>query len=174
VIGDYQTEEQMEKFGRSLGGSIIAHSTPVELLAELGSAGVLVVGVLFVGTWRGLGRIRVKKPRPGEPAPHPDLVRLSCYADGLRACLLAVVVSGAFLSLLYYSHLWVLLAAGSALPFVHAKTLAQIQAAGGGEVQAAPVVHRRSPDFPVERMFAPQPPQTRGLMPPSPRSRRRS
>lgn len=173
VIGDYQTEAQMEKFGRSLGGSIIAHSTPVELLAELGSAGVLVVGVLLVTTWRGLGRIRLKKRRAGEPAPHPDLVRLSAYADGLRACLIGVLVSGAFLSLLYYSHLWVLLAVGSALPFVHAKVLAQIQATGDVTAPSAPVVHRRSPDFQVERMFAPPPP-TRGIAPPLPGSRRRS
>lgn len=168
VIGDYQTEAQMEKFGRSLGGSIIAHSTWVELIAELGSAGAIVVLVLLVSTWRGLGRIRVKK-RPGEQI-HPDLVRLSCYADGIRAAIIAVVVSGAFLSLLYYSHLWVLLAVGSALPFVHAKVLAEINATGGA-TPAPPPVPRRSPDFKVETMLAPPP--TRGASLPPSRSRRR-
>jgi O-antigen ligase len=124
VIGDYQSAEQLAKFGRSLGGSIIAHSMHVELLAELGTVGVIVVAVLVCSTWTGLGKIRVEKPRPGEPAVHPDLIRLSCYADALRACILSVLVSGAFLSLLYYSHLWVLLAVGSALPFVHRRILA--------------------------------------------------
>jgi O-antigen ligase len=164
VIGDYQTADQLEKFGRSLGGSIIAHSTPVELLAELGTAGVIVVGALLIYTWRGLGRIRYKKPGPGQPPVHPDLLRLSCYADGVRACLLAILVSGIFLSLLYYSHLWVILAIGTALPFVHDRIVAQ---QANPVAPAQPVVPRRSPDFKVEQMLA-QPAPGR-LAPPPPR-----
>jgi O-antigen ligase len=137
VIGDYQSAEQLAKFGRSLGGSIIAHSMHVELLAELGSLGVIVVGLLVWRTWIGLGKLRVERPRPGEPPVHPDLIRLSCYADALRACILAVLVSGAFLSLLYYSHLWVLLAVGSALPFVHRRLLAQLAGAEAGRSATA-------------------------------------
>ena len=38
-VGDFQSAEQLEKYGRSLQGSIIAHSLPVELLAELGTTG---------------------------------------------------------------------------------------------------------------------------------------
>jgi O-antigen ligase len=125
VIGDYQSAEQLAKFGRSLGGSIIAHSMHVELLAELGSLGVILVGLIVWRTWTGLGKLRVERAQPGQPPVHPDLIRLSYYADALRACILAVLVSGAFLSLLYYSHLWVLLAVGSALPFVHRRILAR-------------------------------------------------
>jgi O-antigen ligase len=125
VIGDYQSAEQFAKFGRSLGGSIIAHSMHVELLAELGSLGAIVVGLLVWRTWTGLGKLRVEKAKPGQPPVDPDLIRLSYYADALRACMVAVLVSGAFLSLLYYSHLWVLLAVGSALPFVHRRILAR-------------------------------------------------
>jgi O-antigen ligase len=157
VIGDYQTAEQTAKFGRSLGGSIIAHSMHVELLAELGSVGFIVVAVLLWRVWTGLGKIRVEKPGPGQPPVHPDLLRLSCYADALRACILAVLVSGAFLSLLYYSHLWVLLAVGSALPFVHRRILEQHS---GGEPARPPAGRRTVPAR--GRLPVPQAPPPQG------------
>lgn len=154
VIGDYQTQAQVEKFGRSLGGSIIAHSTPVELVAELGTAGLLCALVLLVSTWRGLGRIRVKKRKPGDPPVTRELELLSFYADGIRAAMLAVLVSGAFLSLLYYSHIWVLIAVGSALPFIHARLVAE-QQQGGTDALPQVTVHRRSPDFDPRTMLPP-------------------
>jgi O-antigen ligase len=154
VIGEYQTAEQTAKFGRSLGGSIIAHSMHVELLAELGLLGVLAEVVLLWRTWTGLGKIRVKKPGPGQPPVHPDLIRLSCYADALRAAILAVLVTGTFLSLLYYSHLWVLLAVGSALPFVHRRILEQ-QSAGESPEPPAP---RRPAQNRGKRPVPPAPP----------------
>ena len=123
VIGDYQSEEQFEKFGRSLGGSIIAHSSHVEMVAELGSVGALAMIVLTWSTWNGLGKIRPPKRKPGEPPPHPDLVELGHYADAVRSAILAVLVAGTFLSLFYYAHLWVLIAVGTAMPYVHRRIL---------------------------------------------------
>ena len=123
VIGDYQSPEQFEKFGRSLGGSIIAHSSHVEMLSELGSVGALAMIVLTWSTWKGLGKIRPPRRKPGEPPLHPDLVQLGHYADAVRCAILAVLVSGTFLSLFYYSHLWVLIAAGTAMPYVHRRIL---------------------------------------------------
>lgn len=170
VIGDYQTQAQMEKFGRSLGGSIIAHSTPVELVAELGTAGLICALVLLVSTWRGLGRIRIsKKRKPGDPPVSREMELLSFYADGIRAAMLAVIVSGFFLSLLYYAHIWVLIAVGSALPFIHARLVAEQQQ--GGDTAAAPqvTVHRRSPDFDPRQMLPPSPTRSTAVVP----SRRR-
>ena len=66
VIEKYQTPEQFTKFGHGLGGSIIAHSLPVECIAELGTAGALAALVLVVATWRGLGRVVRRPPRAGE------------------------------------------------------------------------------------------------------------
>jgi O-antigen ligase len=122
-IGNYQSEAQFEKFGRSLGGSIIAHSSHVEMLAETGSLGALAMIILTWSTWRGLGKIRPPRRRPGEPPVHPDLVELGHYADAIRCAILAVLVAGTFLSLFYYSHLWVLIAAGTGLPYVHRRIL---------------------------------------------------
>ena len=127
VIADYQTPEQFEKFGRSLGGSIIAHSLPVELAAELGLAGLIATAALVWVTWRGLGKVRNAIPARSQ---NPDLAQVRCYADAIRCAILAVLVNGVFLSLLYYPHLWLLLAVGSAVPFVHRRILAN----GGASV----------------------------------------
>jgi O-antigen ligase len=121
VVGDYQTEAQMVKFGHSLKGSIIAHSLPVECIAELGSAGAIALLVLLCCIWRDLGKVirQIPPPRQAPPDLDPELVQLRCYADALRGAILAIMVAGAFLSMLWYSHLWVLLAVGSAAPFVY-------------------------------------------------------
>jgi O-antigen ligase len=128
VIEDYQTPEQFEKFGRGLGGSIIAHSSHVEMLSELGSVGALAMIVLTVSTWTGLGKIRPPRRKPDEPPLHPDLVELGHYADAVRCAILAILVNGTFLSLFYYSHLWVLIAAGTAMPYVHRRILQRQEA----------------------------------------------
>lgn len=123
VIEQYQTEEQFQKFGRGLGGSIIAHSSNVEMLAEVGSVGALATILLVWSTWKGLGKIRPPKRKPGEPPLHPDLVQLGHYADAVRCAILAMLVNGTFLSLFYYSHLWVLLAVGTSMPYIHRRIL---------------------------------------------------
>lgn len=133
-VGNYQTPEQFAKFGRSLGGGIVAHSMVVECLSELGSAGAISLVVLVVLTWRGLGTVRRKIPGPrSAPADmDPELTQLRCYTDALRGAILAIVVSGVFLSLLYYSYLWVLLAVGGATPFVF-RRFQGTEGARGGE-----------------------------------------
>ena len=119
VIGDYQTQAQLEKFGRSLGGSIIAHSLPIEVLAELGTAGAVATVALVYRTWVVLGEVRqASAQRPGQFALNSDLAQIHYFAEAVRASILAVLVNGLFLSLAYYSHIWLLIAVGSALPFV--------------------------------------------------------
>jgi O-antigen ligase len=123
VVGEYESARQFEKFGRDLGGSVIAHSSHVEMLAELGAAGTLAMVVLTWSTWQGLGRIRPPNGKKGKPPVHPDLIQLGHYADAIRCAILAVLVNGTFLSLFYYSHLWVLIAVGTAMPYVHRRIL---------------------------------------------------
>ncbi|MCC7001344.1 MAG: O-antigen ligase family protein [Gemmatimonadaceae bacterium] len=126
VIDQFQSVEQFEKFGRSLGGSIIAHSLHVELLAELGTAGVICTLVLVGTTWVGLGRMLLPPKRLRRKDTPQTLRVLSCYADALRAAILAVLVNGVFLSLLYYSHLWLLLAVGTGLTYIHGRELQRL------------------------------------------------
>lgn len=128
VIQDYQSAEQFAKFGRSLGGSIVAHSLWIEMLAELGSLGAILTGLLTWNTWSGLRRVRDDVSR-NRPRATGDLLALASYADAIRAAILAVLVNGLFLSLYYYSHLWVLLALGSALPFIYRRSHGTVTAA---------------------------------------------
>jgi O-antigen ligase len=114
-VGDYQSAEQTEKYGRSLQGSIIAHSLPVELLAELGTVGVIVVVALLWGTWRNLRRIQREIPRPRRSTDANGLWPLSCYADAVIGSIIGCLATGMFLSLLYFSYLWLLIALGSAI-----------------------------------------------------------
>jgi len=118
-IGNYQSPDQFAKFGRSLGGTIIAHSLPVEMVAEVGTAGAIATAVLILSTWRGLGKVRDELSGPKDGAGDAEGHQLRCYADAIRVGLLAILVNGVFLSLFYYSHLWLLIAVGSAIPFVY-------------------------------------------------------
>jgi O-antigen ligase len=123
VSGDYQTKEQFEKLGHNVTGTLVAHSSHVEMLSELGTLGALAMILLTWSTWQGLGKIRPPGRRPGEPPLHPDLVELGHYADAVRCAILAILVNGTFLSLFYFSHLWVMIAVGTAMPYVHRRIL---------------------------------------------------
>lgn len=137
ALGDYQTPAQVAKFGRSLAGSIIAHSLWVEMLAEVGTAGVIATGILVVRTWTGLGKMRDEILAGAKPIAR-ELNALACYADAIRAGIIAILVNGLFLSLYYYSHLWLLLATGTALPFVYRRLRS-------GESRSAPAPHAVAP-----------------------------
>jgi O-antigen ligase len=115
AVGEYQSADQLAKYGRGLGGSIIAHSLFVELLAELGSVGaVVLIGILW-RTWRDLRRVvRSDSERP-KGLRTADAMPLRCYADALIAGILACLVNGTFLSLLYFSYLWLFIALSGAV-----------------------------------------------------------
>jgi O-antigen ligase len=120
VINDYETAEQYAKFGRALGGTMVPHSLWVEMLAEVGTLGAIATLLLLFHTWKGLSRLRSEIAGSG-PQVGTELTQLACYVDATRAGIIAVLVNGTFLSLYNYSHLWLLLALGSALPFVYRK-----------------------------------------------------
>jgi O-antigen ligase len=114
-VGDYQSQEQFEKFGRSLQGSIVAHSLPVELVAELGTVGLVIVVALLWGTWRGLRRLQRNIPRPGRGTVPDARWPLRCDGDAVIGALVGCLVTGVFLSLLYFSYMWILIALGNAI-----------------------------------------------------------
>jgi O-antigen ligase len=106
MVGRYQASDQLEKYDRDFGGSIIAHSLWVELLAELGTMGALVLLLLLWRMWADLRRV-IRQGDGGK--------ELRCYADAVTCATLACLVNGVFLSLLYYSYLWLFIALGSAI-----------------------------------------------------------
>lgn len=126
LTGEFQSVEQLDKFGRDLGGSIVAHSLVVELLSELGSVGVIATLVLVGSTWRALGRLQLSPARLRSGRTPKTLRAYSHYADAIRAGILAVLVNGVFLSLFYYSHLWLLVAVGTGLAYAHKQEQARL------------------------------------------------
>jgi hypothetical protein len=103
---------------------------PVECIAELGSTGAIAVLALLYPAWRDLGRITRWTSRRGRAPAGSELAQLRCYADAMRGAIIAIIVSGIFLSLLYASHLWVLLAVSNAMPFVLRRTIATSRRVG--------------------------------------------
>jgi O-antigen ligase len=117
-IAQFETAEDIQALGRSQG-SVLAHSLWVELMADLGIVGMLCVAVLMWGAWSGLSKVIRRTTDVLERFPHAKEYRtLRAYAYGLQGGLLAVSVNGVFLSLLYYSHVWLVIAAANAVPFV--------------------------------------------------------
>lgn len=120
-IQEFETDEIIEKYGHSLGGTAFTHSLYFELLAELGSAGVILFTLIAVRNFRDLAEIkrRVRQIMDREPSavsigepitPHlpsgGTLKLLHCYAHGLNASFIAFLVCSAFISTLYYSYFW--------------------------------------------------------------------
>jgi O-antigen ligase len=137
-VGDYQSIEQLEKYGRNLQGSIIAHSLPVELVAEMGTTGLIVVVALLWGTARSLQRLRQIAQARRSTDVH-SLWPLGCYADGVIGALIGLLVTGVFLSLLYFSYFWLMIALGSAITQVfQALTRDQSLPSGDARVRVTP------------------------------------
>lgn len=121
---DYQSEEQWEKFGRSFAGSIVTHSLYFELLAELGLAGAILFALILYTNYKDL-RFVIKQQKEleidlqnGKVSMSPeeretllkDLTRAQYYAYALVGSLIGYLSSATFLSMLYFSHFWILTA----------------------------------------------------------------
>lgn len=120
-IQDFETQEIIEKYGHSLGGTAFTHSLYFELLAELGSAGVILFALIAVRNFRDLAEIRRRVRQAMEMVASTatnggaitspltstgTLKLLHCYAQGTAASLIAFLVCSAFISTLYYSYFW--------------------------------------------------------------------
>lgn len=115
---DYETEEQVEKFNRTIGGNV-THSLYFELLAEQGTLGVLIFGALIYYDTRDLrwvarrtraarGLQRSGSPRTRDAGRQLALARQ--HGRMLTAALLGFFVCSGFVSTLYYSAFWILTA----------------------------------------------------------------
>jgi O-antigen ligase len=120
-IEEFETAEIIEKYGHSLGGTAFTHSLYFELLAELGSAGVILFALIVVRNFRDLSEIKRRVQQTMEvvastvtnsgaiTSPQTStgtLKLLHCYAQGIAASLIAFLVCSAFISTLYYSYFW--------------------------------------------------------------------
>lgn len=95
-------------FGRFVSA---AHSIYIQSLAELGTAGTLLLLVAVIAFFRGNSRVR-KLALAQNPEGRRSVDY--CLAAGLDMAMVAYLVCGAFLAQLYYPHLWILLGLGAA------------------------------------------------------------
>jgi O-antigen ligase len=111
-MAEFQSPEQMEKFDRMLFAH--AHSTYFQLLAEMGLAGCIVFGLILLHTYRDCRRVETLSARAlgraserGDEAYREDLEWIQNYGRGLMAGAVGYLASAAFVSALYYSHMWI-------------------------------------------------------------------
>jgi hypothetical protein len=99
---------------RSFGGRQ-AHSAWVTLIAELGLAGIIIIGAMLFQCYRDLKWIR-KRFAPAESRQkHGQTVQagedMRAYlARAMEGSLIGFIVSGVFISILWYPALWIMLA----------------------------------------------------------------
>ncbi len=98
-------------------GGRAAHSMYFTLIPELGLAGIILFFLMLYSSMRGMQAVlkerghRLAKLK-NECAPNAanELRRLRCVILGVTGAMVGYLVSGIFLSVLYYPHFWLLMA----------------------------------------------------------------
>jgi len=111
-MAEFQSLEQIAKFDRFLMAEV--HSTYFQLLAEMGLAGCIVFSLILLRTYRNYRHVESLSDKAvgramelGDNASNEDFKWIQNYGRGLMAGLLGYLASVAFLSALYYSHMWI-------------------------------------------------------------------
>jgi hypothetical protein len=102
----------MEKFDRVLVAEV--HSTFFQLLAEMGLAGCIVFSFTLLRTYQDYRHVDCLSEKAlalpleqKDDAFKEDSKWIQAYGRGLMAGLLGYLASVAFLSALYYAHIWI-------------------------------------------------------------------
>lgn len=133
---------------RSMAGRE-AHNAWVTLIAELGLVGIIVVGGMLVQCYRDLKWIRMRfspassRQKRGQIVQAGEDVRMY-LARAMEGSLIGFIVSGVFISILWYPALWIMVA------FVVA--LRNISETQGEEVLTAAVQTKRHWGVPLPRL----------------------
>jgi O-antigen ligase len=125
---NFQSLEQTQKFDRVLSSHV--HSTYFQLLSELGLAGCITFGFIMFRTYqdyRYIDRLTSQSLSDANKVEdnvlQEDVVWIRNYGRGLIGALLGYMVSVAFLSALYYSHLWIIVSLVIALRAIANKAI---------------------------------------------------
>jgi len=136
VVGKYQPTEGNwpASYFRRDRTKQAAHSFYIQLLAEHGLTGILVVGFLIMRFFSNLGRI-AKESMQAEPNTAEDWGYLSprLLALALIGSMIGFLSAGIFLSVLNYPHLFYLIGMGAGLEVATLKD-SQGERADGGEL----------------------------------------
>ncbi|MEP6890696.1 MAG: O-antigen ligase family protein, partial [Nitrospirota bacterium] len=124
---------------RSFAGRA-AHSAWVTLISELGLAGVIIIGGMLVQCYRDLKFVRRKFAAPGSRQKHGQIVQagedIRVYlARAMEGSIIGFIVSGIFVSIMWYPALWIMMALVVAL-----RNISETQSEGAPPA-AAPTKH---------------------------------
>lgn len=111
-VGDYQSEEQFVRYRRSLEASAVTHSLYFELLAELGLLGTILFGATLYSNYADIRFVarKTREDHAGGGALASEVRRARYYERAITGSFLGVLVCAATVSMLYYSHVWILTA----------------------------------------------------------------
>lgn len=113
ILGDYTGR-------RSLAGRV-SHSLYFTLIPELGTIGVILYGsivALLVGRLRGIIKREDKRAAEAAGKKRAPPTEAGLLARAMLVSMLGLFSSGAFISVLYYGHLWYLIGFVLALHYV--------------------------------------------------------
>jgi hypothetical protein len=127
--GEYQSIEQLKKFGHALTDSVVVHSTYFEILSEWGLVGSTLFAVILFRTFKDLRRTRLRERRrsagendrqrrpilENKGLASTDEQQLHFYSLAIIGGLIGYLLPAAFLSFTYFSHFWILVALAVAL-----------------------------------------------------------
>jgi O-antigen ligase len=118
---EYRTQELADRYTFEIGMNY-THSFYFELIAEMGTVGLLTIAGLIYFNWRDLGLVKqtvnlqrelvAKSPDRLSARTRADhlarMARMQAYANGLAAAFLGFFVASAFVSTLHYTTFWIL------------------------------------------------------------------
>jgi O-antigen ligase len=126
------------QYGQKFTGDWVPHSIYVQALAELGIVGFVLLLVILFGTLRVLSNIR--KTTAGESPPSYE----NRLATGLMYALIAFMINGATITVLWYPHLWFIVGTALGLAqLVHNQT--QQPPATPADASAESLAHASAP-----------------------------
>lgn len=92
-----------------------AHSAWITLVSELGLAGIVIIGAMLVQCCNDLRFVRAKLSPPRSRQKHDQTVQVTedmrvHLARAMEGSLIGFVISGVFISILWYPALWIMMA----------------------------------------------------------------
>jgi hypothetical protein len=141
--------------GRSIGGRQ-AHSAWVTLISELGLVGIVIIGTMLLQCYKDLKLVRrrfspVSRQKHGEIVQAGEDVRMY-LARAMEGSLIGFIVSGVFISILWYPSLWIMMALVVALRNISETQSGEERSAAGQPKHSWGVPLPRLGERPVSRI----------------------
>ena len=117
TFGDY---EQGRTFAKHSIAGRQAHSAWVTLISELGLVGIVIIGAMLLQCYKDLKLVRTRFAPAESRQKHGAIIRAGedvrvYLARAMEGSLIGFIVSGVFISILWYPSLWIMIAFVTAL-----------------------------------------------------------